>query len=162
VRGYTTITERLLPAETPALVNRFYETASTALLSHNGLLGQIAGDEVMAIYVPGLAGHDYRRKAVESARDLLKAVDWLQIGAGIASGEEFVGNVGGGGFKDFTAVGDVTNTAARLTKIAQAGELVVDAETYGAVADAYPRAERRMLELKGKSAPVEAFVLGFD
>jgi adenylate cyclase len=77
---------------------------------------------------------------------------------GIASGEEFVGNVGGGGFKDFTAIGDVTNTAARLTSVAQRGEIVLDAATHAAVADDY-RAERELLTLKGKGAAVEAFRL---
>ena len=74
---------------------------------------------------------------------------WVDVGVGIASGEEFVGNVGGGGFKDFTAIGDVTNTAARLTSTAQAGEIVLDAATHETVADDYPAAERELL-LQGR------------
>ncbi len=166
VRGYTSLTEGISPAEVPVLMNRFYETASAALLSAEGLLGQVEGDNVMGLFVPGLAGKDYPRKAVEGGLALLRAIgyggeegNWLDIGLGIASGEEFVGNVGGGGYKDFTALGDVTNTAARLTAKAAAGELLVDATTYKAVALAYPDAERRELELKGKSAPVEAFAI---
>ena len=164
VRGYTSLTERLRPAEVTALMNRFYETASTALLTAEGLLGQVEGDNVMGLFVPGLAGADYRQKSVEGGRALVEAVRsdeelgrWLKIGVGIATGEEFVGNVGGGGYKDFTALGDVTNTSARLTAQASAGELLVDAKTYAAVADTYPNAERRELELKGKGAPVETF-----
>jgi adenylate cyclase len=89
----------------------------------------------------------------------VRKVDWLAIGVGIASGEEFVGNVGGGGFKDFTALGDVTNVAARLTAQAAPGEMLVDAVTYDAVAADNPDAERRELELKGKSGTVEAFAI---
>ncbi len=64
--------------------------------------------------MPGLAGkREYPQKAVEGALRLLHAVGWLDIGIGIATGEEFVGNVGGGGFRDFTALGDVKNIAAR-------------------------------------------------
>jgi adenylate cyclase len=170
VRGYTRITERLTPIEVTELVNRFYETGSSALLSASGLLGQIEGDLVMGLFVPGLAGRDeYRRKAVEGALGLLGAVgygrpegNWLQLGIGIATGEEFVGNVGGGGYKDFTALGDVTNTAARLTAQAAPGEILMDAATYAAVAEDHPGAERRELELKGKSAPVEAFAISPD
>ena len=164
VRGYTNLTERLAPTEVTVLMNRFYETASSALLSREGLLGQVEGDNVMGLFVPGLAGAEYRRKSVAGGRALIEAVRsddelgrWFQIGVGIATGEEFVGNVGGGGYKDFTALGDVTNTAARLTAQAAGGELLVDAETYAAVIDEYPEAERRELELKGKSAPVETF-----
>jgi adenylate cyclase len=164
VRGYTKLTEGLSPAEVPALMNRFYETASSALLARDGLLGQVEGDNVMALFVPGFAGHEYKQNAVEGARSLLTAVGSgsdlaLDIGVGIASGEEFVGNVGGGGYKDFTALGDVTNTAARLTAKALAGEVLVDAETFEAVRATYPDAERRELELKGKQSPVESFVI---
>jgi adenylate cyclase len=164
VRGYTTITEQLSPAQVPAFVNRFYATASSSLLAHEALLGQIEGDNVMALFVPGFAGADYKAKAVEGARSLLAAVGsssdlGLDVGVGVASGEEFVGNVGGGGYKDFTAVGDVTNLAARLTAAARGGEIILEASTYEAVASRYPAAESRMLDLKGRSAPVAAFVI---
>jgi adenylate cyclase len=164
VRGYTNLTEGLAPTEVTALMNRFYETASSALLSAEGLLGQVEGDNVMGLFVPGLAGAEYRRKAVAGGSALIGAVGAdtelnrsLRIGVGIATGEEFVGNVGGGGYKDFTALGDVTNTAARLTAQAGPGELLLDSDTYAAVIDDYPSAERLELELKGKSLPVEAF-----
>ena len=84
---------------------------------------------------------------------------WIGVGVGIASGEEFVGNVGGGGFKDFTAIGDVTNTAARLTSAARGGEIVLDAATHATVVDDYPAAVRELLPLKGKEVAVEAFRL---
>jgi class 3 adenylate cyclase len=75
----------------------------------------------------------------------------------VAGGEEFVGDVAGGGYKDFAAVGHVTNTAARLTATARDGQIVVDAATYDDVSRAFPDAKRRELELKGKDAPVEAY-----
>jgi adenylate cyclase len=79
------------------------------------------------------------------------------VGIGVASGEEFVGNVGGGGYKDFAAVGDITNVAARLTASARDGQIVVDAATYAAVARAFPDATRETLTLKGKRDPVVAY-----
>jgi adenylate cyclase len=120
----------------------------------------------MALFVPGLAGAAYPSKAVEAGRALLEAIgyarpegNWLDVGVGICSGEEFVGNVGGGGFKDFTALGDITNTAARLQAVARGGEILVCSSTYGAVRDRYRDAERVELELKGKGTPVQAFRL---
>jgi adenylate cyclase len=164
VRGYTSICEQLPAAEVHEFLQRFYQTASAALLAEEGLLGQIAGDEVMGLFVPGIAGLQYRRKAVEASRSLARAVRYtdsaaggLEVGIGVASGEEFVGNVGGGGYKDFTAVGDVTNTAARLTSVARDGEIIIDAPTYEAVARGYPDAERQQLTLKGKRARVDVF-----
>jgi adenylate cyclase len=164
VRGYTSMSEQMPALDVKLLVSRFYTAASRALLSHDGLLGQIAGDQVMALFVPGLAGAEYPRRAVDGAQSLLRAVgygshegSWLSVGVGVASGEEFVGNVAGGGYKDFTAVGDVTNTAARLTSAAAAGEIVLDAATYTAVRERFPRAECRELSLKGKSGLVSSF-----
>ena len=166
VRGYTALTEQRGSMEATALVNRFYEVASKAFLPLGGLLGQIAGDEVMALFVPGLAGGSYREKAVRAGASLLSAAgygeatpSWVDVGVGIASGEEFVGNVGGGGFKDFTAIGDVTNTAARLTSAAQAGEILMDAATHSEVVRDYSDAKRELLQLKGKEAGVEVFRL---
>ena len=164
VRGYTALCEGLGANDVADLVQRFYETSSHALLAHEGLLGQIAGDEIEGLFVPGLAGSHYRRKAVEAARHLVRAVRYmefshgsLEVGIGVASGEEFVGNVGGGGYKDFAAIGDVTNLAARLTSSARNGEIVVDHDTYEAVAPAFPEARYEELTLKGKRAAVAAY-----
>ncbi len=158
--------ERLSPIEVTSLATRFYESGSRALLEYGGLLGQIAGDEVMALFVPGLATAGYRSKSVQAGRALLEAIgygspdrSWIEVGVGIATGEEFVGNVMGGGYKDFTALGDVTNTASRLTSVAKGGEIIVDAETYAAVEDMYPEAEPREFELKGKQAPVKSYII---
>ncbi len=129
------------PDEVASLVQTFYETSLSALLAHEGLLGQIAGDEIEGIFV------------------LVRAVRYtsLEVGIGVASGEEFVGNVAGGGYKDFDAVGDVTNVAARLTSNARDGQIVVDQETYREVAPAFPDAKPEELALKGKSEPVGAY-----
>jgi hypothetical protein len=55
------------------------------------LLGQIEGDLVMGVFVPGLAGGRYRRKAVEGGSRLLRVVDWLEVGVGIASARSSLG-----------------------------------------------------------------------
>lgn len=169
VRGYTSMAERQTSFETTALLHRFYAAASGALLAHDAILGQIAGDEVMAIFVPGLAGSRFPGQAVQAAGALLRGVgygtatgNWLDVGVGICTGEEYVGNVGGGGFKDFTAIGDVTNTAARLQASAAGGEILMCADTYQMVAGAYPAAEPRQLQLKGKQAAVQAFRIGLE
>jgi adenylate cyclase len=169
VRGYTSIAEQLSSVETTALLHRFYGAASGALLAHDAILGQIAGDEVMAIFVPGLAGSSFPRQAVQAAGALLRGVgygtpagSWLEVGVGICTGEEYVGNVGGGGFKDFTAIGDITNTAARLQASARGGEILMCEATYEAVAGAYPVAEPQQLQLKGKRSTVQSFRIRID
>lgn len=168
VRGYTSLTESLPRDIVPALLNRFYDVASRVLLRHEAVLGQIAGDQVMGLFVPGLSGGDYPRKAVAAAAALIEAVGyrasggpWLEIAVGISTGEEFCGNVGGGGFKDFTAVGEITNTAARLTARANAGEAIVDAATR-AGAPEFSFLSGDVVTLAGRSAPVQTYRLAFD
>ena len=165
VRGYASLTESLPTGAVPALLNRFYDVASRVLLRHEAVLGQIAGEQVMGLFVPGLSGRDYARKAVAAAAALLEAVGyrtpggaWVEIGVGIATGEEFCGNVGGGGFKDFTAVGEVTNTAARLTARATAGEAIVDAATRAAAGE-FSFNSGDIVTVEGRFAPIQTFRL---
>jgi class 3 adenylate cyclase len=113
-----------------------------------------------------LAGPGYPRKAIDGACALLHAMgygtpegNWLDVGVGICSGEEYVGNVGGGGFKDFTALGDVTNTAARLQAQTKGGEVLICAATHDAAVDACAGAELRQLSLKGKAEPVAGYLI---
>jgi CRP-like cAMP-binding protein/class 3 adenylate cyclase len=160
VRNYQKL-QSLAGGEVPALLNRFYDIASRMLLRHEGVLGQIAGDQLMGLFVPGLSGRDYPHKAVAAAAALLDAVGygtpagpWIQIGIGIATGEEFCGNVGGGGFKDFTAVGEVTNAAAGLTGRAVAGEVLVDEATRAATPE-FSFAAADTVMFKGTSQPMD-------
>src|SRR5947209_13781972 len=74
----------------------------------------------MALFIPGVAGPDYRRRALAAARELLQAVGygspagpWLPLGVGLNAGQAYVGNVGTA-VVDFTALGDAVNVAARL------------------------------------------------
>jgi adenylate cyclase len=168
VRNYSDLTRSLPPSEVPALLNRFYDVASRVFLSHEGVLGQIAGDQVMGLFVPGLSGRDYTRKALRAAAALLEAAGyrspagpWIKIGIGISTGEEFCGNVGGGGFKDFTAVGEVTNTAAGLTSRAVAGEVLVDEATHAAAPE-FSFAGGDTVMLKGTGQPVTTHRLALE
>lgn len=168
VRSFTNLTQSLSQGDVPTLLNRFYDAASRVLLQQEGVLGQIAGDQVMGLFVPGLSGRDYPRKAVAAAVGLLDAVGygapagpWIEIGIGISTGEEFCGNVGGGGFKDFTAVGEVTNTAAGLTNRAIAGEILVDEATHaGAPQFSFAAGDTTML--KGRGQPVNTYRLALE
>ena len=83
----------------------------------------------------------------------------LRVGGGVGTGQAFMGNVGEEGVRDFTIIGDVVNTTARLQGEALPGEVIVMEETYRQVADEFPDAPQRSLELKGKAEPVLARVL---
>jgi adenylate cyclase len=160
VRGFTALSEQRPPGEVAAMLNRFYE-ASVEVLCRHAIVDKLVGDEVMGLYLPLLFGEEIGEHMVQDARDLQQAAGQeLDIGIGLDYGPAFVGNVGSGEVKDFTAIGDVVNTASRLQSVAGAGEVVLS-ERVCAIAGGVPAdAVERTFELKGKAAPERALVLG--
>ena len=164
IRGFTTLTEQLPPADLRALLERFYKAATDVLIDADAVIDKLAGDGVMALFVPFVTGADYASKLLGGAEALLRAVGygttegaWCPLGVGIDVGTAFVGNVGSGEVKDFTAIGDVVNTASRLQGHAGAGQIIMSRRVFDE-AHPGPRAERiGSLQLKGKADPVEAY-----
>ena len=166
VRGYTTLAETKPPEEVAQLLNRFYAVATDALCDRDAVIDKLMGDEVMALFLPGMTGPGCLDKMASAAESLLRGVGygssegpWLPLGVGMDFGLAYVGNVGSGEVKDFTAIGDTVNTAARLQGKAKSGQIVLSERVYQDVADRYPDAPRVELELKGKSGPVAARVV---
>jgi adenylate cyclase len=161
VRGSTALAERVGPAAFAEALNEFYETVTTVLASHDATIDKLIGDEVMAFFVPGFCGPQFKRTAVEAGQSLLRALGYggagdvsLPVGVGIDAGTAFVGNMGAPDFVDFTALGDPVNTAARIQAAAGEGELLVSEAVFESVADRYAGTEVRTLEVKGKQDPV--------
>jgi adenylate cyclase len=113
---------------------------------------------MMGLFIPLFIGEDAIRKMVEAGVELLEQTEvvGLEVGAGADFGVAYVGNVGEEEVKDFTALGDVVNTAARLQAQAQPAQLILSERVYKAVRERFPAAKPVELELKGKSAPVAA------
>jgi adenylate cyclase len=156
VRGFTALAEGQAPADVATLLNRFYAAAVDVLCRH-AIIDKLVGDEVMALYLPRLFDDDVGEHMLADARALLEAADpWIDIGIGVDFGMAHVGNVGAGEVKDFTAIGDVVNTAARLQGVAQSGQIVVSRRVAG---DNIEGAATQSFELKGKNEPETAFVL---
>src|SRR3984893_8053582 len=139
-------------------MNRFYRAGTVVLVRHDAIIDKLIGDAVMALFIPGICGPQYRRRAVEAALALLDTIGpvtpRLPIGAAVNSGLTYVGNVGSEGVVDFTALGDTVNTTAHLASSAAAGEVLLSETVYAAVAERFPSLERRTLTLRSKGAAV--------
>jgi adenylate cyclase len=165
IRGFTALAEKSTPLEVADRLSHFYRLATNAIFLYDGTLDKLVGDQVMAFFGAPVNRHDHPQRAVRTAVDIMQGVmemaekTGLRVGAGIATGEAFVGNVGQGETKDYTVLGDTVNVAARLQGAAAAGEILLTEETYAAVEPQFPAAPRRALELKGKSEPVVARVI---
>ena len=159
VRGSTTIGEKSSATEFARRLNRFYATATDVLIRHDGLVDKLIGDEVMALFISGLAGADYRRKAALAAVQVAAAMDDLPVGVAACAGVAFVGNVGSGTVMDFTALGDPVNLGARLQSRACAGEVVLTSDLYDLVAVEHPGARSERIDVRGRDEPVDIAVL---
>ena len=165
VRGFTSLSERTPTAEVAQLLNRFYAAAS-AVLTRSALIDKFVGDEVMALYLPQLMRGHWEDELVRDAHDLLASVGygtpsepWLQLGVGLDIGRAYVGNVGAGEVKDFTAVGDVVNTAARLQSVAGSGQIVLSERLFERLASRPGNAVATTLGLRGKQDAQPARVI---
>jgi adenylate cyclase len=162
IRGSTGLGEQNIASDFAALLNRFYAAATQTLLRHDAVIDKLIGDEVMAFFVHGITGADYRRRAVQAGVELLRAVGygtdagpWIELGVAVNAGVAYVGNVGGD-VLDFTALGDPVNVAARMQQSAAGGELLV---AEGVADELAASAPRRTLTVRGREQPVEALVL---
>ncbi|HET9673872.1 MAG TPA: adenylate/guanylate cyclase domain-containing protein [Gaiellaceae bacterium] len=152
--GSTAMGERLDPEALRTTMRTYYEESRQVLERHGGTVEKFIGDAVMAVFGVPQAHEDDALRAVRAAAELVEAVAALGLEprVGVNTGEVVAGE------GDSLVVGDAVNVAARLEQVAEPGEILIGAETSRLVRDAV-RLEPVELELKGKSAPVDAFRL---
>lgn len=161
VRNSTALAETLPPDEMAERLNRFYSELTQVIVQH-GIVDKLIGDEVMGLYLPAFTRNGrYVDAMVSDALAILHTQargspkgPRLEVGIGLDVGPAYVGIVGEGEIRDFTAIGDVVNTASRLQSVAAAGEIVMP-EAVARMA-AVDGGEVVTLDLKGKAEPVTA------
>ncbi len=167
LRGFTARFDRADPQEASLLLRRFYRCAEDVLFP-DAVIDKLIGDAVMALYLPdlkpGMTREEVPQRMLDHACELLRSVGYrtgsapfVGMGIGIDAGEAFVGNIGQRALFDFTAVGDVVNTASRLQAEAAGGEIVLSQRVADALSE--PVGDRVELQLKGKRDPEVAFRL---
>jgi adenylate cyclase len=167
VRGSTKLAEQMSVREFSRLISRFYAVASHVLIQTDAMVDRLMGDQAIGLYLPGFSGPEHPRRAIEAAHDLLRLTGhredkgpWLPVGVGVHTGTAFVGVVGDeNSTADFTALGDNVNITARLASEAGPGEVLISNAAYSAAHLQLGNLERRQMELKGKSEPIEVHVL---
>jgi len=168
IRGSTTIAESMSPAKFTKLISGFYEVATDVLVRSDAFIDRLVGDEVIGLFVPGFAGKEHAKRAIQAAQDLVRRLEKggvgnmrLPVGIGVHTGIAYVGVVQGAeeGISDFTALGDNVNITARLASEAKAGEILVSEASYRAANLALENLEERSLMLKGKSGPIKVHVI---
>jgi adenylate cyclase len=128
LRGFTTFSEGLEPEFVVEVVNHYLSEMTDAILANGGTLVSFMGDGIMALFGAPIEQPDHAERAVAAAREMLTERlpsfnAWMaergiehefRMGIGLNSGPVMSGNVGSEQRLEYTALGDTTNTAARL------------------------------------------------
>ena len=167
LQGFTAFSEQASPADVIAMLNEYWSGTVPVLEAEGGLIERFAGDAVMVVFNAAVDQPDHAARACRAALELQRTsgriadqqAGWPRFRAGVNTGPAVIGNVGSAERRSFTAIGDTTNLAARLQTAAQAGQVVIGAATLAELGSTAQVAPLGPLELKGKSEPVEAFLL---
>jgi adenylate cyclase len=131
LRGFTSFAETLSPDSVIDLLNHYLSEMSDAILDHGGTLVAYMGDGIMAVFGAPIAQDDHADRALSTAREMLtvrlpRFNAWIRdqelgegfrMGIGLNSGNVMSGNVGSERRVEYTAVGDTTNSAARIEQL---------------------------------------------
>jgi class 3 adenylate cyclase len=173
IRGFTTLVEAQSPDDTIELLNTYYALMFEAIGGQGGVVNQIIGDGLMAVFGAPLPLADHAAAAVRAALDMMEMVGMLnvdraaakrpeiRIGIGIATGEMVAGYTGTQHRATYTCIGDTVNRAARLeahTKVAQRWVLI-DGAARAEIGDDFKVTSLGDELLKGKSEQTEIFAV---
>jgi adenylate cyclase len=173
IRGFTALVESQGPEETLDLLNTYYTLMFEAIGSHGGLVNQIIGDGLMALFGAPITLADCAGSAVAAALEMVELIEQfnlersavkkarIRIGIGVATGEVVAGYAGTEQRATYTCIGDTVNLASRLeahTKVAGCGILIDDA-TLAALDSNVPTQGLGAVPFKGRSSNVEIFTV---
>ncbi len=166
VRGSTGLAEGISAAKFRGLIQDYYRSAAVAIDTNGGIIDKFLGDGIMSLFIPVITGENHAGRAITAGRAILAAVErdglaekGLLVGAGVHTGEAFVGIVGSDEKIDFTALGDTVNIAARLGGVAGAGELLVSRTAWDRARLGDPPAERE-IEIAGRAGSLAVVPTG--
>ncbi len=169
IRGFTALSEGMLPEEVVDILNHYLENVTNAIFNHGGTLDKFIGDAVMAVYNAPLDVEDYCHKAVQTAFDIIGTLDAVNrelketygreitCGIGVHCGKAVVGNIGCKYRMDYTAIGDTVNIAERLESMAKGGEILISGEVYEQVRNRFSASAMGERALKGRQDKVAVY-----
>jgi adenylate cyclase len=170
IEGFTTLTHAVSPETTATLLNAYLDRISDVVLSHGGTIDKFVGDSVVAIWGAPIARENDGEQAIRAAVAIAAAGDGFtgprpdggpglgRTRVGVHRGQAIVGNFGGDGRIQYTALGDVMNTAARLESAnkSMGTQVLLSAEAIEGVTGLVLR-PLGCVSVRGRPAPLEVF-----
>jgi class 3 adenylate cyclase len=174
IRGFTALVESQSPEDTIELLNTYYALMFEAITAHGGVVNQMVGDGLMALFGAPLPLDGHPAAAAAAALEMIELITQLNvdrvragqaaiaIGIGIATGEVVAGYTGTQQRATYTCIGDTVNLAARLeAHTKQAGRmLLLDGAAHAGLQGAFAADALGEVLFKGKSAATVVYALG--
>jgi adenylate cyclase len=168
IAGYTSLAERLSPAELVGGLNTYFSRATDIVERRGGFVDKFIGDAVLAVFGAPFKDPDHALHAVQAALDLIGGAGdgpalggaRIRLRVGVHSGKAVVGNIGGARRFNYTAIGDAVNLASRLegTNKRYGTEVLVSEQTRSAVrSDEIVFREIDLVRVVGRAEPVTIF-----
>ena len=166
IRDFTRRSEGLSPEESILLLNEYFSEMTAAVHHCGGTVNKFMGDGLMAIFGAPQALACAEKNALEAAQEMLvrlarlnrrlkaRGLEEVRIGIGLASGQAVMGHVGSHTLHEYTAIGDVVNTASRLEALTKEHRypVICNAAVAEAVGAAGGLVDLGQLALRGHSA----------
>lgn len=170
IRGFTSFSAGREPTEVLEHLNRALEAFSIEIRDRSGIVNKFLGDGLMALFGAPLNAPFHAREAAKAALAIADAAQSLadsgaypdlRIGIGLHCGEVVVGDIGGRGHREYTAIGDVVNVASRvesMTKEVGATVLITEA-VVNAIGDGFTLGQAQTVQLRGRERPIAVYTL---
>ena len=169
IRGFTRLSEYAQPEKVVQLLNKYFTAMTDIIFAHGGTLDKFLGDGLMALFGAPTATPQDASNALDAAvamqrrvmaiNDDLRseALPEVAIGIGMHTGVATVGYIGSERRSEYTAIGDTVNTASRLEKNSQGGQILISEATSTAAKTRYPLTPRDPIYVKNRVQPVPLF-----
>ena len=167
--GFTTLAERMDPEQVKRLIDQCFEQLVDIVVEFGGRVDKILGDGMLVLFGAPVAHEDDAERAVRAALRMQQVVaqfvitselagsDDIRMRVGINTGEVLVGTLAG---TDYTAMGDVVNTASRLQAAAPAGGVLVGESTHGLTSHTFVYEPFGELQPRGREQSLQAWLAG--
>jgi class 3 adenylate cyclase len=165
LRGFTTFSEQSSPEQIVAMLNRYFAVATSAILAEGGTVVQFVGDAMMALFNAPVRQSDHAERAARAALALQSRIvevaepGWPRFRVGVNTGPALVGNIGSDELRNFNAMGDAVNVAARLETTAEPGQVLIGDSTCRRLPRGAVTRPLGELLVKGRQQPVVAHQL---
>lgn len=165
--GFTGLTERMDPEQVKRLIDQCFERLVQVVIGFGGRVDKILGDGILALFGAPVAHEDDPERAVRAGLRMQDALAQfvnssqlvgsgdIRMRIGINSGEVLVGTLAG---TDYTAMGDVVNTASRLQSSAPPGGVLVGRSTYALTADTFRYEPFGEMQPRGREQSLTAWL----